>query len=323
MKNFSHLLFAVIAGVLVAVSSAQAEFPEKPIVLVVPYSAGGATDGLGRIVAKALSERFGKPVVVENKPGAGTMIASEYVAKAPADGYILLINGSSLTVNASVYAKVVVDPRKDLAPVNLLVAAPHILVMHPSVPANNVKELIAYAKANPDKLSYASVGAGTTNHLEGELFNVMADVRTVHIPYKGSAPALTDLLAGRVQLMFDAIGSSAPHIKSGKLRALGVSPARRSAALPDVPTVAEAGLPGFDAMPWLGLLAPAKTPFAVIERLNSEVKAVLADPQIKERLLAMGLEAVGDGPIPFAKFIDEELAKWGGVAKAANIKLDN
>ncbi len=315
--------FALLSAALLAVAApARAEFPDRPIRLIVPYSPGGATDGMARVIAAALAPRLGQPVVVENKPGAGTMLASEYVARAPADGYTLLINGSSLTINAAVYAKVSVDPRKDLAPVNLLVAAPHILVAPPSVPAKNLKELLAYAKKHPGQLSYASVGAGTTNHLECELLKSMTGLDIVHVPDKGSSPALTDLLTGRVQLMFDAIASSAPYIQSGRLIAMGVSPAKRSAALPDVPTIAEAGLPGFDAMPWLGLLAPANTPAPVIKKLDVEVKAVLADPEIAKKLLSMGLEVVGDGPEPFAGFIQEESRKWGAVAKAANIKLD-
>ena len=320
----NHMLKLLIlwAALVTATSPAHAQFPDKPIRLIVPYSAGGATDSLARLIATALAPRMGQPVIVENKPGAGTMLASQFVANAPPDGYTLLINGSSLTIAVAVYTKVSVDPRKDLTPVNMLVAAPHILVVHPSVTAKDVAELVDLAKAKPGTFTYASVGVGTTNHLEGELLKSMGGVDILHIPYKGSSPALQDLLAGRVNMMFDAIGSSLPHIQSGKLRALGVSPARRSLALPDVPTVAEAGLPGFDAMPWLGLFAPPKTPAAVVARVNTEVSAVLADPEMKKKLLAIGLEVVGEGPEPFTRFIQDESRKWAGVAKAANIKLE-
>ena len=266
----------LLAGVALAAAAlcgpAQAQgYPSKPVNIVVPFAPGGATDIMTRLLAERLSKRLGQPVIVENKPGAGTMIASEYVAKAPADGHTVLMAASSLGIAPSLYSKVNYDPVKSFAPISLVASVVHVLEVHPSVPVKSVGELITWLKANPGKANYGSVGAGTSTHLESELFNTMAGVKMVHVPYKGSAPALTDLVGGSLQVMFDAWASSGPFVKDGKTRLLAVTTAQRSRILPDVPTVAESGLPGYEAMPWLGLLAPAGTPDAVVRKFHDEL----------------------------------------------------
>ncbi len=320
MKHL-RVMFLLFFAFIGCSPTAYAKYPNKMIRLIVPYSAGGTTDAMARIVATELSSRLGQQVIVDNKPGGGTMLASQHVASAAPDGYTFLVNGSSLPVYVSVYSRADLEPLKRLEPVNMMVVAPHILVVHPSVPANNLKAFIAYAKTHPD-IMYGTVGMGSIMHLEGELFNSLAGTRLVPVAYKGSAPALLDLLPGRVQVMFDNISSSMPYIKSGELKVLGVTTASRSIALPDVPTLAEAGLPGYEAVPWLGLLAPAGTPKADIELISNEVSAILAEPKIREKLLGMGLEVIADGPEEFGKFYDNEFSKWSEIARKANIQLD-
>jgi tripartite-type tricarboxylate transporter receptor subunit TctC len=290
---------------------------------VVPFPPGGATDILARDVAQKLTEAWGQSVVVDNRPGAGGNIGSELVAKAPPDGYTLLMGTvGTHAINASLYAKMPYDHIRDFAPVILVAGVPNVLVVNPALPVNTVAELIAYAKANPGKLNFASSGNGTSIHLSGELFKVMAGVQMTHVPYKGSAPAVADLISGQVQLMFDNLPPSLPQIKAGKLRALAVTSSTRAPALPDVPTMAEAGLPGFEASSWFGVLAPAGTPPAIVAKLNAEIARWLATPEAKERLSKQGADAAGGSPEDFVKHIAAETTKWAKVVKDSGAKVD-
>ena len=313
---FAALVAAPFAG-------AQATYPTKPIRIVVPFPAGGTTDILARAAAQRLSETLGQPAVVDNRPGAGGNIGAELVAKAPPDGHTLLMGTvGTHAINASLYSKMPYDHVRDFAPIILVAGVPNVLVVHPSVPVGSVKELIAYAKANPGKLNFASSGSGTSIHLAGELFKTMAGVQMAHVPYKGSAPAVTDLLGGQVQLMFDNLPSALPHIKAGKLKALAVTSATRAAALPDVPTVAESGLAGFDATSWFGLLAPAGTPQPIIARLNSEVAKWLATAEAKEKMAGLGANTAGHSTDEFVRHIAAETTKWAKVVKESGAKVD-
>jgi tripartite-type tricarboxylate transporter receptor subunit TctC len=316
---------AVIAG-LAAAGDAPGQapaYPSRPIRLVVPFPPGGATDILARDVAQKLTEAWGQSVVVDNRPGAGGNIGSELVAKAPPDGYTLLMGTvGTHAINASLYAKMPYDHIRDFAPVILVAGVPNVLVVNPALPVNTVAELIAYAKANPGKLNFASSGNGTSIHLSGELFKVMAGVQMTHVPYKGSAPAVADLISGQVQLMFDNLPPSLPQIKAGKLRALAVTSSTRAPALPDVPTMAEAGLPGFEASSWFGVLAPAGTPPAIVAKLNAEIARWLATPEAKERLSKQGADAAGGSPEDFVKHIAAETTKWAKVVKDSGAKVD-
>jgi len=308
---------------LVAALAAAQTYPTKPIRLVVPFPPGGATDILARDVAQKLTEAWGQSVIVDNRPGAGGNIGSELVAKSAPDGYTLEMGTvGTHAINASLYAKMPYDHVKDFTPVILVAGVPNVLVVNPSLPANSVAELIAYAKANPGKLNFASSGNGTSIHLSGELFKVMAGVQITHIPYKGSAPALQDLVGGQVQMMFDNLPPSLPQIKAGKLRALAVTSAARASALPDVPTLAESGLPGFEASSWFGILAPAGTPAPIVAKLNAEIARYLATPEAKEKLAKQGANAAGGTPDDFAKHIAAETAKWAKVVKDSGAKID-
>jgi len=312
------VLFAAFAfGV-----SAQ-PYPTKPIRIVVPFPAGGTTDVLARAAAQKLAETLGQPAVVDNRPGAGGNIGAELVAKSAPDGYTLLMGTvGTHAINPGLYPKLPYDHVKDFAPVILVAGVPNVLVINPALPVNSVPELIAYAKANPGKLNFASSGNGTSIHLSAELFKTMAGVQMTHVPYKGSAPALQDLVGGQVQLMFDNLPSSLALIKGGKLKALAVTSGARAAALPDVPTLAESGLPGFEASSWFGLLAPTGTPSSVIAKLNGEIAKWLATPEAKEKLLAQGANAAGGTAEEFAQFIAAETAKWQKVVKESGAKVD-
>ena len=312
---------ALAAATLCGTAVAQS-YPTKPVTIVVPFSPGGATDIMSRLLAERLNKRLGQPVIVENKPGAGTMIASEYVAKAAPDGYTLLLAASSLGIAPSLYSKVNYDPIKDFTPVSQVASVVHVLVVHPSIPAKNVSELVTWLKANPTKANYGSVGAGTSTHLEAELFNSVAGVKMEHIPYKGSAPALTDMIGGQLQVMFDAYASSGPFIKDGKVRLLAVTTAQRSKSLPDTPTVAESGLPGYEAMPWLGLVAPAKTPASAVNKLYAELHEVLKEPEVQEKFRSLGLDIIGSKPEEFAAFLKKDIVKWAKVVKDSGAKAD-
>jgi tripartite-type tricarboxylate transporter receptor subunit TctC len=323
MKAIIHRLAVGTLLALFAVAAPAQTYPAKPVRIVVPFPPGGATDILARDVAQKLTEAWGQQVIVDNRPGAGGNIGSELVAKSAPDGYTLEMGTvGTHAINASLYAKMSYDHVKDFAPIILVAAVPNVLEVNPAVPVNSVAELIAYAKANPGKLNFASSGSGTSIHLSGELFKVMAGVDMTHVPYKGSAPALQDLLGGQVQLMFDNLPPSLPHIKAGKLRALAVTTAARAPALPDVPTVAEAGLPGFEASSWFGLLAPAGTPREIVAKLNGEVAKWLATPEAKEKLSKQGANAAGGTPEDFAKHIAAETEKWAKVVRASGAKVD-
>jgi len=304
-------------------AGAQSTYPTKPVRLVVPFPAGGTTDILARAAAQKLSEAWGQQVIVDNRPGAGGNIGAELVAKAPPDGYTLLMGTvGTHAINASLYSKLPYDHVKDFAPAILVAGVPNVLVVNPSLPVNSVADLIAYAKANPGKLNFASSGSGTSIHLSGELFKTLAGVQMTHVPYKGSAPALTDLMGGQVQLMFDNLPSSLAFIKAGKLRALAVTSTSRAAALPDVPTMIEAGVPGFEASSWFGIVAPAGTPREAVMRINGDVAKWLASPDARERLSSQGAIAAGGSPEDFARHIASDTAKWARVVKESGAKVD-
>ena len=314
-------VFLLLLG-LPDAATAQA-YPTKPIRIIVPFPPGGATDILARAVGLELTKALGQPVPIENHGGAGGNIGADMVAKSAPDGYTLVMaTVGTHAINMSLYSKMPYDTVKDFAPVTLVASVPNVLVVHPSVPVKTVTDLIELAKAKPGQINFASSGNGTSIHLSGELFKTMAGVSMVHVPYKGSAPAVADLLGGQVQLMFDNMPSSLPHIKAGKLRAIAVTSAKRSPALPDLPTIAEAGLPGYEASSWFGVLAPAGTPREIITRLNQTIVASLRTPAMNERLSSQGAEPVGNTPEQFASFIQAEIAKWAKVIKASGAKLD-
>ena len=303
-------------------STAHAAWPEKPIRLVIPFPAGGGADGMARPLAAKLTAQLGQPVVLDHRTGAGGTIAAEVTAGAPPDGYTLMFaTVGTHAINASLQ-KLRYDPVKDFTPIALTHVAPRVLVVHPSVPATSVKELIAHAKAKPGALTFGSSGNGGINHLSGELFKTMAGVDMLHVPYKGAAPAAVDLLGGRLTMVFDSIVVWSEHLKSGKVRALGVSGAARSAALPNVPTIAEAGLPGFETANWLGVLAPARTPPEVVARLSAELKVAMADAEMRQLLIGLGVDPIYSTPQEFADVIRKDIAKWAAVVKATGAKLD-
>lgn len=324
MKSIIKLCALVLAAAatFMATSASAQDYPNKPIRMVLPFPPGGVTDLLARALAEKLAPRLGQPVIVDNKPGAGTVLASDFVARAPADGYTLLMAASSLGTAPLIYEKISYDAIKSFTPVTQVASVVHVVVVNPALPVKSIQELIAYAKANPGKLNYSSTGTGTSTHLEGELLKSMAGVYMVHIPYRGSGPALTDLVGGQVSVMIDALGSSGPFIRAGKLRPLAVTTARRSQSIPELPTVAESGLPGYEAMPWLGLVAPAGTPQLVVDRFHREVIKVLEDPEIRERFKGWGLDIIGNTPAEFSSFLRRDVDQWARVIKSANIKAD-
>lgn len=311
-----------------AAALAQAAWPGKPVRIVVPFAPGGTTDILARVLAPELSKAFGQSFVVDNKGGAGGNIGAEIVARSPGDGYTLLMGTvGTHGINKSLYSKLPYDPQKDFAPITLVAGVPNVMVMNAdkakALNIQSVPDFIRYAKAHPGRLNMASSGNGTSIHLAGELFKSRTGVFMTHIPYRGSGPALKDLIGGAVDVMFDNLPSAMPHIKSGALKAFAVTSAVRSAALPDAPTVAEAGnLPGFEASSWFGLLAPAGTPADVVARLQQETAKALALPEVKERLLALGAIPGGQSPTEFARQIDSEITKWATVVKASGAKVD-
>ena len=323
--------FLIAALVVVATSVSAQPYPSKPIRLVVPFPAAGTTDILARDVGQRLTETLGQPVVIDNRPGAAGNVGSDVVAKSAPDGYTLLMcTVSSHAINPGLYSKLPYDHIKDFAPVILVARVPNVLEVNPGVPVYTVADLIKLAKEKPGEINFASSGSGTSIHLSGELFKTMTGVNMVHVPYKGSAPAITDLIGGQVQVMFDNLPSSLQQIKAGKLRAIAVTSAQRSPALPDLPTIAESGLPGFEATSWFGVLAPAGTPPAIINRLNAEINKWLQSPDGKEKLLAQGAlieprgESVtaGGSPEQFAAFIRSETDKWAKVIKASGARVD-
>ena len=324
-----QLLLASAGSLLLPASArAQAAWPTKPVRVVVPFAPAGTTDILARALTPELSKVFGQPFVIDNKPGAGGNLGADAIAKSAPDGYNLLMGTvGTHAINAALYPKMPFDPVKDFVPIVLVAGVPNVLVMNPAKAEaygiHNVADLIRYAKANPGKLNMASSGNGTSIHLSGELFKSMTGTFMLHFPYRGSGPALLDLLGGTMDLMFDNLPSALPHIKSGKLKALAVTSAQRSAALPDVPTVAEAGpIKGFDASSWFGLFAPAGTPMEIVNRINQETAKSFQSPAFKERLLSQGAIPGGQPPAEFAKFIAAETAKWTKVVKVSGAKVD-
>ena len=310
---------AAAAGAVPSTSSGQA-YPVKPVRVVVPSSAGGGTDIVARIIMPELAKRLGQQVVIDNRPGAGTMIGIEAAAKSPADGYTLLMGLSTLAINSALKNNVPYDPVHDFAPITVAVTSASILVVHPSVPVKTLKELIAFARARPGQLNYASAGAGTYPHMTYELFLSMAGLKMVHIPYKGTAPAMIDMIAGQVATMAATVLTGLPHIRTGRLRPLGITSAKRNAIVPDIPTVAEGGLPGYESVQWYAVLAPAKTPRDIIARLHADLVQILHSPGIKKRFAADAAETVGNTPEAFARHLRSELDKWAKVARDAGIE---
>lgn len=312
------MLAAVFSGAALAQS-----YPAKPVRIIIPFPPGQATDVIGRLVSQKLGESLGKQFVIENKPGANGVIAIEGVVQSAADGYTLLVTASgSLVINPSLYSKLPYDPLKDLAPIALLGLVPLVIVAHPSLPASSIPQLVALAKSKPGALSYASSGPGSAQHLAMELFKWRTSLDILHVPYKGSPPAVSDLVGGQIPLMFDTIASSLPFIKSGRLKALAVALGSRSGVLPSVPTMDEAGVKGFQVAGWAGLLAPAKTPPAIIQQLNTEVLRILGEPELKEKIVTLGMEPANTTPDEFAAFMKSETAKWAQAVKLAKVRLD-
>ena len=316
MKYVLVLLLALFPGAVISAS----EYPSKPIRLVVPYAAGGSTDTVARLVGQQLGERLGQQIVIDNRTGAGTIIGTEIVALAVPDGYTLLMATPPLAVNPALHAKVPYDLERDFAAVLNVAGSSNLLVVHPTVPAQSVKELIALLKANPGKYNYGSSGVGGAAHLAMALLTSMTGVDAVHVPYKGGAPAVTDLVGGRLHFMMANLTTAQPHIRAGRLRGLGVGTVKRTPLFPEMPTIAEAGVPGYEANNWNGIVVPRKTPRTVIERLHREVVAVLDDAAVAKRLAAQGLEPIGDTPAHFAQYLKAEAAKWGKLVKTAGIK---
>jgi tripartite-type tricarboxylate transporter receptor subunit TctC len=315
-------LAAVAASAAPLTATAQA-YPAKPITIVVPFSAGGTTDILARVIGQALNKELGQSVIVDNRAGAGGNIGGALAAKAAADGYTLFMGTvGTHAINQSLYKKMPFDPVKDFAPLTRVAMVPNLLVANPAKPYKSVQELIAFAKANRGKVNFGSSGSGSSIHLSGELFNALARVDMVHVPYKGSAPAVSDLLGGQIDIMFDNLPSAIQHVRAGKLRPLAVTTAKRSPELPDVPTIAEAGVPGYEATSWFGMFAPAATPAPVVAKLNAALVKVLADPEVKKKLAEQGAEPYSEKPEQFAEFIRKETAKWSKVVKDSGASAD-
>jgi len=318
-RKFPRLL-PLAAALLIAVPAAAQNYPTRPVRVIVPFAAGGNTDITARAIGVRLSEVFGQQIVVENRPGGAINIGTELVAKALPDGYTILMGGATNAINMSTQAKPPYDTVRDFAPIILCVKDANVLTTHPSLPAKNLKELIALARARPGQLNFASSGLGSSNQMAGELFKVMAQVNIVHIPHKGNTPALTDTLAGNVEMMFSGVPVLVPHIQSGRLRAIAIGSLKRFVAIPDVPTFDESGLKGYEATTWFGLMAPVKTPKEIVARWNTEVDKILASPNLKSRFLNDGLEAMGGSQEEFARFILVEIDKYAKVVKASGMQ---
>jgi tripartite-type tricarboxylate transporter receptor subunit TctC len=307
---------------LAAAGAAAQSYPDRPIRLIVPFPPGGGTDVVARAIASRLGQMLGTSVVVDNRAGAGGTIGTEAVARSAPDGYTLGLVSGSHAINPSIYPKLPYDTERDFAPVSQLVVAPGILVVNPKLPVKNVKDLIALAKSEPGKLNYASAGIGTPPHLAGELFKTMAGIDIVHVPYKGNAAVLTDTLSGQVQFTFPTIPSALPYVQNGTLRALGVTGAKRSPSAPDIPTIAESGLPGYEATSWYGVVAPADTPPEIVDKLSTTLASALQQPDVQKVLASLGLEPVGSTPQAFAATIKEELPKWQKVVRQNHVKFE-
>jgi len=315
------VIVSVVLAAMPSLATAQA-YPAKPIRWISPWPAGGANDIFSRAIGQKIGESLGQQVLVDNRPGAAGTIGSDIAAKAPADGYTLVM-GSSPThaIAPALYPALPYDPLRDFSAVTLVGSVPNVLVLHPSVPAKTVKEFIAVAKARPGKLNFASTGNGTSQHLSAELFKFMAGLDMVHIPYKGTAPALTELVAGQVDLAFENMPALIPHIQAGRLRALAVTTTKRSAVMPELPTIAEAALPGYDASVWFGVFAPAGTPRPVVDRLHGEILKALQTQDLKSRMVALGTDVSGMGPDDFSAYVRKEIPKWANLVKAAGVKV--
>lgn len=323
MRILGFLATAAAAFLLHATPAAAQAWPAKPVRLVVPFPAGGTTDILARIIGQRLGDKLGQQFVIDNRGGAGGNVGAEVVAKADPDGYTILMTTIGIqSINAHLYSKMSFDPLKDLAPVSLVAMVANVLVVHPSVPAKTIPEFIALAKAQPGKLNFGTPGNGSSGHLSTELFKTMTGTNMVHVPYRGSAPMLTDLLAGQVQFAIDNLPSALPHIKSGALRALAVTTPQRWPATPELATIAEQGVPGYNATAWFGVVAPSKVAPDIIKKLSAEIDAIIKAPDVKAQFAQQGAEGVGGSPESFAKFIAEENDKWAKVVKASGAKVD-
>ncbi|MGE0803176.1 MAG: tripartite tricarboxylate transporter substrate binding protein [Lautropia sp.] len=313
---------AVGAAASTSLALAQTGFPNRPVKVIVPSTAGGPLDTVVRAMSGKLAELLGQPVVVENKPGAGTNIGSEFVARAPADGYTILSNTLSMTVNPALYGNLPFDPLRDFAPITQAVAVTNLLVVHPDLPITSVRELVDYGHRNPDKLAAGTGGIGVAGHMAAELFKRTTRTKMVVVPYKGAAPAVNDLLGGQISMLFEAAIVTLPHVQTGRFRALAVTTARRSTLLPDLPTVAEGGLPGYEATNWYGFFAPAGTPKAVIDRLHHDLIQTLHDPGVRQKLNSMGAEVIGNSPQEFAENMKTETEKWRVVIREAGMRVE-
>ena len=325
MKPVSRLflaacLLAASAGVFAA--SAPPAYPSKAVRIIIPYAPGGGSDVQGRVLGAKLSDMWSQPVIIENRPGGGTVIGSELVARAPADGYTLLINTPTHVVNVWLYAKLPFDPIRDFEPITQMTVSPNIFVVHPSLPVRSVKEFIAFARTRPDEITHGSSGNGGTGHLAMEMIKQMGKIRAVHIPYKGGGPAINAVLSGDVSALINNMIPTVQYVKAGRLRALGVTSIQRSSAVPEVPTIAESGLPGFEAVAWFGLFAPARTPPAVVEKLQADFARALKLPEVRQMLEGQGAEAVGNSPAEFAQTVRSDLERWRTVIRNAGITPD-
>jgi tripartite-type tricarboxylate transporter receptor subunit TctC len=317
-----RLVIAFLLVIFAGAAAAQGSYPNKPIHLIVGYAPGGPTDIVARLIAAKMQESLGQPVIVENKPGAGSNIASEYVVKSAPDGYTLLVGSIANATNMVVYKHLTYDTLRDLAPITQLMSAPSVLVATPGFPAKSLQDLIALAKRNPGKYAFASTGSGGSPHLAGEMLKMRAGIDLIHVPYKGAALVQSDLIGGQVQMAFETALSVVPHVQGGQLRAIAVAANRRLAQLPDVPTMAEAGLPDFEVSSWNGLFAPAKTPPEIIARLHEAAVKALAAPDVREKFTAQGAEAMGSTPEEFRAYIRAEIEKWGKVVRASGARVD-
>ena len=322
LNRLAHLTLITAAVFAAPAAHAQQHWPDKPIRFVVPYPPGGGTDVIARIVQERFQKELGQPIIIENRGGAAGSLGTDVVAKATSDGYTVLFTLSSHTINPSIYPKLPFNTVRDFEPVGTVASLPQILVANPQLPVANVAELIALAKAKPDTLAFASVGNGSPGHLAGELFKLRTGTKMTHIPYRGGGPAVTDVLGGQVPLLWVSIPAAAQFVKSGKLKALAVSTTKRSAAFPDVPTMQEAGVADFEVDSWYAMFVPAKTPKAIVDKLNAALNTIVREPDIRDKLLAQGSEGVGGTPQALGKVVDTELPKWAKLAKDANIRVD-
>ena len=318
---FRRIVLLAALAILAGGAAAQT-YPSRPVAIIVPYAAGGSLDVVTRIVAKSMTARLGQSVIVENKPGAGSNIGAAFVAKASPDGHTLFLASPATAINPSLYSQLAYDPEKDLVAVSLLTAVPSVLIVHPAQPFGTIAELVAYAKQNPGKLSYGSGGAGSSEHLAAEMFKVMGGIDLTHIPYKGGAPAMTDLMSGQIPIMFTNRIGALPLIKSGKVRVLGVADAARSPQLPDTPTFVEAGYRDFKVLVWSGIMAPAGTPAPIIDRLNTVITAIMQSADMKSQLDGMGVTIATGGPPEFGAFLKREIALWRPIVKASGAKVE-